>query len=186
MFTLGDWSVLTPLVGGVIAISLNRARLRHDAFPSPGDVSKVDDVQVYRGPQNLLGVILSLAVIIPIGVLFLPDSVVLDVRPLFNFSGTIAGILLFLCWLYLRYYKITLNGPMLTYGAFRLKTIDLRQVTRIHYHWVNDGISLKLYSENKRIAIFEGNVARFDDFAKSVRSRLPKDAIAETVGLASF
>lgn len=186
MFTLGNLSALTPLVGGVIAIFLNRATLRHETFSHSDYSSKADDVQVFRGPQNLLGVILAFAVVIPVGILLLPDSVVLDVRPLFNFLGTAAGVLLFFCWLYLRYYKIMLDGSTLTFGAFRMKTVDLRQVTRIHYHWVNDGISLKLYSGNKRIAIFEGNVARFDDFAKSVRLRLPKGAIAETVGRASF
>lgn len=72
------------------------------------------------------------------------------------------------------------------YGAFRPRTINLNNVTRIHYYWVNNGISLKLFAGKKRVAIFEGNVEHFDAFAKAVRRRIPKDAVAEAVGQASF
>ena len=176
--------VLTPLVVGVVVAALRTWSLSKAAARPPVVIQ--GEAEIYRGPQGLLGVILFFAVAMPVGAFLLPDSVVLDVRGLFNFAGVAAGALLFFSWLYLRRYKITLVAHALTYGAFRSRTIDLNRVTRIRYHWVNNGISLKLFAGKKRIGIFEGNVEHFDAFAKSVRQRIPKDAIAETVGQATF
>lgn len=130
--------------------------------------------------------ILLFAVAVPVGAFLLPDSVVLDARALFNVSGVAAGALLLWSWLYLRRYKVTLAAHTLTFGAFWPRTINLNDVTRIHYHWVGNGISLKLFAGKKRLAIFEGNIEHFDAFAKAVRRRIPNEAIAETVGEASF
>lgn len=176
--------VLIPLVvaGAVASFEAWSARKRTER----ACVTTQGEAEIYRGPQGLLGVILFFSIVIPVGAFLLPDSVVLDARSLFNVSGVAVGTLFFWSWLYLKRYKITLNAHALTYGAFRLRTIDLNNVTLIHYHWVNNGISLKLFKGKKRIAIFEGNVEHFDAFAKSVRRRIPKDAIAETVGKASF
>lgn len=176
--------VLTPLVVAVAVASLRAWSARNRS--SPPSVAAPGDAQIYRGPQGLLGVILFFAVAMPVGAFLLPDSVVLDARTLFNVSGIAAGALCFWSWLYLKRYKITLIDNALTYGAFRPRTIDLNHVTRIHYHWVNNGISLKLFSGKKRVAIFEGNVEHFDAFAKAVRRRIPADAVAEAVGQASF
>jgi hypothetical protein len=145
-----------------------------------------EDVQVYRSPQNLLGVILFFVIAMPIGVFLLPDSVVTDGRPLFNIFGGAAGGLLLYAWVYLKLFKITLASHALSYGAFFPRTINLNSVTRIRYHWVNNGISLKLFAGKKRVGIFEGNVEHFDNFAKAVRNRIPEDATAEAVGRASF
>lgn len=75
---------------------------------------------------------------------------------------------------------------MIKYGAFFLTSVDLRKVTSIKYFWVGNGINLKLFDNNKRIAIFEGGVENFDGFAKAVRRRLPDTIHAEAVGKASF
>lgn len=176
--------VLTPFVVALAAASLRAWSARNGASPPP--VAAAGEVEIYRGPQGLLGVILFFAVAIPVGAFLLPDSVVLDARSLFNVSGIAAGALCFWSWLYLGRYKITLTDHSLTYGAFRPRTINLNNVTRIHYHWVNNGISLKLFAGKKRIAIFEGNVEHFDAFAKALRKRIPEGAVAEAVGKASF
>jgi hypothetical protein len=181
-----DLQVLTPLVVGLAVSALVRSRLRREGSVAHSDAANQDDVQVYRGPQGLLGLILFFAIAIPVGLFLLPDSAVQDARPLFNIFAVVAGGLLLWSWVYLKCFKIVLTDGTLTYGAFRPRTIDLNCVTRIRYHRVGNGISLKLFAGKKRVGIFEGSVEHFDAFAKSVRRRIPGDAIAETVGQATF
>jgi hypothetical protein len=178
--------VLALLVAGLAVSALVRSRRRTKTSSSGTDALNQNSAKVYRSPQNFLGVILFFAIAVPVGVFFLPDSVVMDVRTLFNLSVLGAGALLFYCCVYLKCFKIILVDHSLTYGAFLPRTIDLNAITRIRYHWVNNGISLKLFSGKQRVGIFEGNVENFDDFAKAVRHRIPKDALAEAVGKASF
>ena len=178
--------VLTPLIAGWAVSVLVRSRLSRENSAMSIEPINQGDMRVYRSPQNLLGVILFFAVAMPIGVFLLPDSVATDVRPLFNIFGVAAGGLLLYAWVYLKLFKITLAGHTLSYGAFFSRTINLNSVTRIRYHWVNNGISLKLFAGKERVGIFEGNVEHFDNFAKAVRNRVPGDAVAEAVGRASF
>jgi len=126
------------------------------------------------------------AIVIPVVTLILPDSVVMDARPLFNFSAILASLLLFFCWLYFRKYRVVVGKDFIDYGAFKVRRVDLRGVTEIRYHWVNNGINLKLFSGSIRIALFEGGIDRFDDFAKCVRSRLPNTVVVKTEGRASL
>jgi hypothetical protein len=181
-----SFQVLAPLVAGLSISALVGLALHTKITSSRTDALNQNSAKVYRSPQNLLGVIFFFAIAVPVGVFFLPDSVVMDARTLFNFSGLGAGALLLYCWVYLKRFKIILINHSLIYGAFVPRTIDLNAITRIRYHWVNNGISLKLFSGKKRVGIFEGNVENFDDFAKTVRHRIPKDAVAEAVGRASF
>jgi hypothetical protein len=177
---------LAPLVAGIVVSALLAARSRRESEFAHDDKPSKLGVRLYRFPQGILGVIIFFAVAVPILVLLLPDSVVTDARPLFNWAAALCGLLLLYGWAYLKLFKITLAEHSVTYGAFFPRTIDLTTVTKIHYHWVNNGRSLRLYSGKKRIGIFEGGIEHFDDLAKSMRLRIPETAVAEAVGRASF
>lgn len=145
-----------------------------------------DHAVIYRPRQDALPLILVFAVFFPLVVLALPDAIVLDVRPLFDLMGGLASLLLFWSWVYFRRYRIVLIDERLAFGAFFMTPVDLRRVTRVRYHHVNHGISLKLFAGKTRVAIFENSVVPFDAFARDVRRRLSPDVIAETVGQAKF
>lgn len=151
----------------------------------PGEKTPLQAV-IYRPRQDALPLILGFAVFFPLVVLTLPDAVVLDVRPMFDLGGGLASLSLFWSWVYFRRYRIVLIGERLAFGAFFMTPVDLSRVTRVRYHQVNDGVSLKLFAGKTQVAIFENSVAPFDAFAQDVRRRLPPDVIAETVGQARF
>ena len=176
--------VLTPAVAGIAIRYLVRRRLRSETLKDAP--LNINLVQTFSYPKQNVDIIFVLGIIFPILIFILPNSVVLDVRSLFNLFAILASSLLFFSWAYLRYYRIIVNHDSIEYGAFRMKRVDLSAVTAIKYHWVNNGISLKLFSNGKRVAIFEGGISGFDNFAKCVRSRLSDAVHVETVGRASF
>jgi hypothetical protein len=176
--------VLTPAVAGIVIRYLMRRRLRSEAI---ADASlNIDIVQTFSYPKQNVDLIFILGIIFPIVIFILPESEVLDVRALFDIFAILVSLLLFFSWAYLRFYKITVNKGSIEYGSFRMSRIYLNEVTEIKYHWVNNGISLKLFSNGKKIALFEGGVSGFDNFARCVRARLPDSVHVETVGIASF
>jgi hypothetical protein len=176
--------VLTPAFVGVSLHLLRRFWLPEEGSsvsPSPDSRS-----QSFSYPSGIASVMFAAAIVIPVITFLLPDSIVLDVRPLFNLFAIFASVLLFFCWLYFRKYQVTVGNDFIEYGAFKTERVDLRGVTEIRYHWVNNGINLKLFAGAHRIALFEGGIARFDDFAKCVRSRLPNTVTVKTEGRAAF
>jgi len=119
-------------------------------------------------------------------VFLLPDSAVAGLRFETDVFGLAVGGILAFAWIYLRMYKIKVQDGFLDYGAFFTTRVNLTQVTRIRYHWVNKGIQLKLFANKKRLAIFEGGVVDFDRFAQRVRAESPSNIITEVFGQATF
>ena len=175
---------MAPFVGGLVALYLTSRR----GYSAPGLVAEgsEQEVQVFQYPRGILKAIFASAVILPLVFFLLPDEAVQDARPLFNFGALVLGGLLLYAWAYLHQYRIVVERGVIKYGAFFLTSVDLRRVTSIKYFWVGNGINLKLFDNNKRIAIFEGGIEDFDAFAKTVRRRLPDTIHAETIGKASF
>lgn len=175
--------VLTP---AVVGISLNLLKKWWVPDKKSSDSLDTCGAPSFFYPKGVAGVMFIAAIAIPLITFFLPDSIVLDVRSLFNAGSVMASLLLFFCWFYFLKYRIVVGKDFIEYGAFKTKRVDLRGVTEIRYHWVNNGINLKLFSGVHRIALFEGGIERFDDFAKCVRSRLPHTVIVKTEGRATL
>lgn len=175
---------MAPLVGGLVALYLT-SRREHSAQGSATEGSE-QKVQVFQYPRGILKAIFASAIILPLVFFLLPDEAVQDARPAFNFVAVVLGGLLLYTWAYLHQYRIVVEPGIIKYGAFFLTIVDLRRVTSIKYFWVGNGINLKLFDNNKRIAIFEGGIENFDAFAKAVRRRLPDTIHVEAVGKASF
>lgn len=177
---------MAPLAGGMVALYLTSRRSR----PVPGSLvtheGSEPEVQVFQYPRGILKAIFASAILLPLVFFLLPDSAVQDARPLFNLGAVVFGGLLIYAWAYLHQYRVVVGQGFIKYGAFRLSSLDLRKVTAIKYFWVGNGINLKLFDNDKRIAMFEGGIEDFDAFAKAVRRRLPPDIHVETVGKASF
>lgn len=176
--------VLTPAFVG-ISLHLLKKLWLSDTRPNDS-LSPNSAPQSFSYPSGVASVMFVAAIVIPVITIILPDSVVMDARPLFNFSAILASLLLFLCWFYFRKYRIVVGKDFIDYGAVKIKRVDLRGVTEIRYHWVNNGMNLQLFSGPGRIALFEGGIDRFDDFAKCVRSRLPNNVAVKTEGRASL
>lgn len=173
-----------PLVGVLVARYLT-SRRGHSAQGSATEGGE-QKVQIFQYPRRILKAIFASAIIITLALFLLPDTAVQDARPLFNLGAVVLGGLVLYAWAYLHQYRIVVEPDMIKHGAFFLTTVDLRRVRSIKYSWVGNGISLKLFDSNKRIAVFEGGIENFDAFAKAVRRRLPDTIYAETVGKASF
>lgn len=178
---------LTPLVVG-LAVACLMSRRKNPALEA--EVGAGDDdlnaTHVFRYPPGILKGVFACAVILPLVFLLLPDSAVQDARGMFDVGAVVFGGLLWFAWAYLYRYRIAVMRNEVRYGAFRMASIDLHQVTAIRYFRVGNGIHLKLLSGSRRIGYFEGGIENFDGFAKAVRRRLPADVRTETVGSASF
>ena len=187
MIGIASLAPLTPLIAGVIAhylVSRRDSGLMAKSDALMGD--EVDTPRVFIYPGGIVKAIFVSAVILPLAFFLLPDSAVQDARAMFNFAAVILGGLLLFAWAYLRRYSILVTRNEIRYGAFRTASIDLKRVTAISYFWVGNGVSLKLFSGDERIGLFEGGIENFDAFAKAVRRRLPKSAREEVAGKASF
>lgn len=187
MANIANLAPLTPFVSALIVRYLvlrrNDGAMIEAIRDESGDIAAP---QVFMYSRGIIKIIFASAIFLPLVLLLLPDSVVQDARPLFDFSAFVFAGLLLLFWAYLYRYKIVVSRSQIKYGAFKISSIDLSCVTSIKYHWVNNGINLKLFCKSKRIGYFEGGVENFDGFAKAVRQRLPNEAQAETIGRASF
>jgi hypothetical protein len=186
MSGLTSLAPLTPLAAG-LAVGYLMSRRKHvveAGVGAGGDDANAAHVFMY--PRGILKGVFACAIILPLVFLLLPDAAVQDARGLFNFGAIVFGGLLWFSWIYLYRYRIVVTRNEVRYGAFRMSSIDLKQVTAIKYFWVGNGIHLKLLSGSRRIGYFEGGIENFDGFAKAIRQRLPNDVHAETVGSASF
>ena len=184
MNSMTNLVVLTPTVVGIFLQIFSKSWRPAETSDNVRNSSAVP--QSFYYPQGAAGIMFGAAIVIPLVTFFLPDSIVLDVRPMFNFLAICASLLCFFCWFYFRRYKVVVDKDFIEYGAFKTKRVDLRGVTEIRYHWVNNGINLKLFSGEHRIALFEGGIVGFDDFAKCVRARLPSTVIVKTEGRATL
>jgi hypothetical protein len=187
MTSITSLAPLTPLIAGIVAHYL--VSRREDRLAAASDArfeDEMDTPRVFRYPRGIVKAVFASAVVLPLVFLLLPDSAVQDARPMFNFAAVVLGGLLLFAWAYLHKYSILVTRNEVRYGAFRMTSIDLRCVTAISYFWVGNGVSLKLFSGDQRIGLFEGGVENFDTFAKMIRRRLPKSAREEVAGRASF
>lgn len=175
---------LGPVLAGLVTgYLMSRDKRTASTTASEGGYT---EVQVFKYPRGILKVCLAGSILFPLGLFLLPDSLVQDTRALGNVIATCFAFALLGACAYMYKFKIIVERDILKYGAFFTTSVDLRRVTAIKYYWVGDGISLKLFDHNKRIAIFEGNIENFDAFAKAVRRCLPAAVHVETVGKASF
>lgn len=170
-----------PLLAGLLAKMI--ARLASMKNLEEGALA---DVQVFKYPRRPTGIIFFLSVVIPALIFFFPDSLVKDARPLFDlFSLFVAAIFLF-AWAYFYWYEIRVDREFIVYGAFKKKDIKLTAITYIKYHWVNNGVSLKLYSGDRLLAVFEGGLSNFDALAQCIKRRATGCVKSEVVGKARF
>ena len=176
---------LAPLIGGVVGVGLYRQRLARELRERSDAAPAAEGVRVYRYPQGILWPILLFAFGIPVAFFLLPSDVI-EAGPLTYVVPSALGAVFFWGWAYCKLYRIELESNTIRYGAIWPSSIDLTKVTRISYYRINNGINLKLFSGKHRIGIFEGGIENFDSFAKSVRLRIPSEAVAEAVGEASF
>jgi hypothetical protein len=141
---------------------------------------------VFRYPENVSNIVAIFSVILPVITFLLPDAAVNGLRAQTNIFGISLGCIFLFGWIYLRKYRIEVKNGAIEYGAFWMTRVDLSKVTLICYYKINNGITLKLYSGKKRLAIFEGGVSDFDLFAQKVKAEAPKDVKTETFGEAKF
>lgn len=184
MSGLTSLAPLTPLAAG-LAVGYLVSRRKH-AIEADAGGDDLNAAHVFTYPRGILKGIVAGAIVLPLVFFLLPDAAVQDARDLFNLAAIVFGGLLWLSWIYLYRYRIVVTGNEIRYGAFRMSSIDLNQVTAIEYFRVGNGIHLKLLSGSRRIGYFEGGIEDFDGFAKAIRRRLPNDVRADTVGSASF
>lgn len=178
---------LAPLVTALVVRYL--VSRRDDAMLREVHHEKNEDLkapQVFAYPRGIVKATFVSAIVLPLVFFLLPDAAVQDARSLFNVGAVILGGLLLFSWVYLYKYRIIVTRNEIRYGAFKTSSIDLSRVTSIKYFWIDNGINLKLFRDNRRIGFFEGGVENFDTFAKAVRKRLPEGVQVETTGKASF
>jgi hypothetical protein len=140
----------------------------------------------FRYSRGVSNVVALFGVLLPTLVFLVPDSAVPGLRLETDLFGLVLGGVFTFSWIYLRKYRIVVNDGLVKYGAFSASCVDLSEVTRISYYWINNGIQLKLFAGKKRLAIFEGGVENFDLFAQRVKMDSPTNVRTEVFGKAKF
>jgi hypothetical protein len=144
--------VLTPAVVGVILNIIQKHWLSCDN----GSTIKEGEIRSFSYPSGVDSVMFVAALLVPLVTFLLPNSVVLDARPLFNVSAILISAILFWLWFYFKNYKIVVGDNYIESGAFRKRRrVELGSVTEIRYHWVNNGINLKLFDGKNRVAFLK-------------------------------
>jgi hypothetical protein len=123
---------LTPLVVGLaMSYFMSLRNQKAMSFETAVGATYAGAPKVFMYPQGIVKAIFVCAILLPIVFLLLPDSVVLDARPMFNVAAIVFGAMLLFAWAYLYKYRIVATHDEIRCGAFRSSSIDLRKVTAI-------------------------------------------------------